>query len=100
MLNMKKKILNESEETFLRNVGHRIAEVRIKRGLSQAQVAEKNNTHSHQVQECETLRNMTLLTIFRFKEILGCPAWEFFLEPKTSRHGPGRPRKRLLNQKR
>ena len=82
----------ESVELFIKKVNRRIAEIRIRNGITQAELAERMNVEVRDIQKWETDKSMTLRTIFRFKIALNCHAIELFQEPTTKKPGRGRPK--------
>lgn len=81
---------------FFRAINRRIAEVRIQRGLSQAQLAELMEVYLRDLQRWESERIVSLWTLYRLSVVLKCPITDFFQTPKTQKPGPGRPPKKNL----
>jgi transcriptional regulator with XRE-family HTH domain len=78
----------------MEQVGRRIAELRSKAGLTQADVAEQLTTTVSNYQRIEHgLQNLTIRTLARIAGVLGVPVAGLFEKAKTRGAGRGRPRK-------
>jgi transcriptional regulator with XRE-family HTH domain len=90
----------ELAQIFFNDINRRIAEIRIEKGLSQANVAETMGVYLRDYQRWETGRVLTLWTLYRFTVVFDRPPSEFFKKPKTEKPGRGRPRRKdlLLNR--
>jgi len=81
-------------DRLLENVGRRIRELRVKAGLTQAEVAERFGTTVPNYQRIEHgLQNLTLRTIARLAVVLDARVAEFFKSPRKMNPARGRPRK-------
>jgi transcriptional regulator with XRE-family HTH domain len=83
----------EAGEIFYRNFNRRLAEIRIEKGLTQAELAELIGVGLRDFQKWEAKSGISLWTLFRLTKVLNCSASDFFKEPKTQKQGRGRPRK-------
>jgi transcriptional regulator with XRE-family HTH domain len=87
--------MKSDPEHLLEEVGRRIAELRERAGLTQAQVAERFGTTVSNYQRIEHgFQNMTVLTLAKIARILDVELNAFFARPRRPRSGRGRPRKR------
>lgn len=78
---------------LLSNVGRRIAELRLERGLTQEALSEKLGVTTRWVQSAEAGgENLTLTTLARFANALKVPVAELFVPPTRTKARPGRPR--------
>lgn len=78
----------------MRDVGYRIRELRIQKGWTQEQVAEKLGVALRNYQEMERGRqNLTLRTLTRMAHVLEREVSEFFEEPSSREVLVGRPPK-------
>lgn len=87
----------EDPEKVKEHVGRKIAEVREKKGLTQADVAEKIGTTIPNLQRIEYgTQNVTIETMTKIANALGVRVASFFseLEAPKKRRGRGRPSKR------
>ena len=77
---------------FIRNIKRRVAELRLEKGLTQAELAEKMDIDIRTLQkwECDYI---TLKAICKLTEVLSCSPYDFFKVSNISRNGRGRPRK-------
>lgn len=77
------------------SVGRRIAELRRKRRLTQAQLAEKADVSVKYVQRIEAgATNLTIRSLVLFANVLGTRIGELFRAPSTRTVRRGRPRSR------
>lgn len=82
------------EEQILRNLGRRIAEVRIARGLTQDAMAEELQISTKYLQRLERGRSMTLRTLIHLANTLKVSLESLLLTPAKSMSVQiGRPRK-------
>lgn len=82
-------------KTLLANVGRRIAELRVDRGLTQEALAEELGVTARWVQSTEAGgENLTLTTLAKFATGLGVPVAELFRAPTRAKARPGRPKRR------
>jgi putative transcriptional regulator len=81
-------------QRVIRDAGRRVAEVRVQRGWTQAELAERLNIALQNMQRIEQGRqNLTIATLTRLAHVLGCAVRDLFEEPtSTATTGPGRPR--------
>jgi transcriptional regulator with XRE-family HTH domain len=72
----------------MRKVNRRIAELRTRKGFTQEKLAEKMNVEVRTVRRWEAGANISLWTLYRFREVLDQRVSDFFQEPlkqKTKR---------------
>lgn len=74
-----------------RDVGRRVAELRIKRELTQAQLAEEAEVSLRYLQSVEAGLNLTLESLVKFANLFHVPVIELFKPPHTKASRPGRP---------
>ena len=83
-----------TQKSVLRDVGRRVAELRLARGLTQEALAERLDVAARWVQAVEGgQENLTLGTLATFANALKAPMVEFFTPPTTSKARPGRPKR-------
>lgn len=86
------------EGKTLRNIGRRIGEIRVQKGLSQAQLAEKIGMSVRQLQRFETgVAKDTALTVkvlVRIANALDVDYGELHKKAKTAPPGRGRPKRK------
>jgi transcriptional regulator with XRE-family HTH domain len=83
-----------SAQQFIRDIGRRIAELRVGRGWTQAQFAEVLGIAAANLQRMERGRqNLTVRSLVTLARKLGCEPRDLWLRPNTARPGPGRPRR-------
>jgi transcriptional regulator with XRE-family HTH domain len=83
-------------ERLLKEVGRRVAELRLARGLTQEELAERLDVGVRYVQALEAGRqNVTLKSLALFAAKLRSPASAFFEAPTTRPPRPGRPRRSI-----
>ena len=75
------------------DIGRRIAELRLSRGLTQEQLADDLRVSAKYVQRCEQGTNTTVRTLVRFANALGTRTAELFRVPKRRQIRKGRPRR-------
>ena len=81
-------------KSVLRDVGRRVAELRLARGLTQEALAERLDVAARWVQAVEGGReNVTLGTLTTFANALRVSMVAFFEPPTTSKARPGRPKR-------
>jgi transcriptional regulator with XRE-family HTH domain len=89
-------VAREDPERLVRNVGRRIAQIRLGLGISQERLAERLNCSVQWVSRVEAGENLTIHTLARVANVLRVRVVELFEppqpEPKKPR-GRGRPRK-------
>ena len=79
---------------LLQDVGRRVAELRVERGLTQEQLAELADVTTRYVQSIEGgTENLTLETIAKLANLLKVQAIKLFEPPVTKKPRPGRPKK-------
>ena len=86
----------EDADKLKDHVGRRIAEIRERKGLSQADVAEMLRTTVSNLQRIEYgTQNVTIETLVKIANALGVAVIEFFgsLDTPKRRRTPGRPRR-------
>jgi transcriptional regulator with XRE-family HTH domain len=76
----------------IQNIGRRIGELRARKRLTQAQLAEKLNRSLDMIQVWEKGTNFTVNTLFLLSKVLDCKVEDFFKYPKTKRPKPGHPK--------
>ncbi|MBL8955371.1 MAG: helix-turn-helix transcriptional regulator [Myxococcaceae bacterium] len=82
-------------ETLIRNVGHRIGELRRARGITQEAFAARANIGFRYVQKVERgVVNLTLVTIAQWAKWLGVDPQDLLRPPKGKAPGRGRPTRR------
>lgn len=82
-------------ERLLKDVGRRVAELRLARKLTQEELAERIDVGVRYIQAVESgQQNLTLKTLALFAAKLRAPAVEFFEAPTTKSPARGRPRSR------
>lgn len=85
----------EDPERVIEQVGRRIAELRTKAGLTQADVAEKLRMTVSNYQRVEHgLQNLTVRTLVKIAGAVGAPTASLFEKPRSPRAGRGRPKAR------
>lgn len=78
----------------MRDVGRRVAELRLARGLTQEALAERLDVATRWVQAVEGGReNLTIGTLATFANALRAPMIDFFTAPTTPKARPGRPKR-------
>lgn len=78
-----------------KNVGGRIAELREKLGLTQAELAEDSDVSLRYLQRVEAGgANLTIRSLVAFANVLGTRLTELFRVPQCRTKRPGRPRRR------
>jgi transcriptional regulator with XRE-family HTH domain len=81
----------EKPDQFLYDVGLKISEIREEMGYTQTDLADKLGVSMHMVQYWERGSNLTLKTLWRFSDALGCQETDFLEKPRKIKKGPGRP---------
>jgi transcriptional regulator with XRE-family HTH domain len=89
---------NHESQKWIKNVSRRVAEIRVQKGLTQAQVAEKIGItqRSYQVWENGT-KEMKIGTLYKLSLALGCNPADFLKKAKSPAPKPGRPRQKMKN---
>ena len=83
-----------SVHRVLSDVGRRLRELRIERGLTQEQLAEHLDVRPRWIQSVEGGKeNLGVETLVRFANGLKTPIAEFFTPPTGPKPKPGRPRR-------
>ena len=75
---------NKRIDPFVKNICRRIAEIRKERGITQEKLAEMMNVAPREIQRWESIGGLSLKTLKRFSDALGCPATSFFEKPKST----------------
>jgi transcriptional regulator with XRE-family HTH domain len=77
----------------LSDFGRRVAELRVKSGLTQEQLAERLVWWPRQVQRIEAGEaNLSIVAVAQLADVLGVDAQELFVQPVSARRPrPGRP---------
>ena len=79
----------------VKNVGRRVAELRVKSGLTQDQQAERLGFTLKYLQRIEGGgENLTVRSLVKIADAFGVPVTELFRKPRTKQAGPGRPKVR------
>jgi transcriptional regulator with XRE-family HTH domain len=73
------------------NVGRRIAELRERSGLTQAEFAERLAIEPRNAQRLEASADLKLSTLVRVANALDVALRDLFLAPRRGKRGPGRP---------
>jgi transcriptional regulator with XRE-family HTH domain len=77
--------MNLDDIRFLRKVGHRIRELRMERGLTQAQLADQCNLHRTFIGSVERgERNVSILNLRAISKQLRTPIQELFGDSSAS----------------
>jgi transcriptional regulator with XRE-family HTH domain len=78
----------------IKNVNHKIKEIRVSRGLTQSQMADKLNIAPRVYQYWESgEKEMKVGTLIRLGLVLNCNPGDFFQKAKTISSKQGRPKK-------
>jgi transcriptional regulator with XRE-family HTH domain len=81
-------------DRLLQNLGRRIAELRVKCGLTQEQLAELVDVSTRYIQSVEAgNENLTVRTLANFASVFEVTVGDLFLAPMKPKPGPGRPRR-------
>lgn len=84
----------EDPDKVVRAVGRRIAELRVERGLTQEQFAERFGSSLKYVQRMEAGRqNLSVKSLVRIANALRSKAADLLAAPAALRANPGRPKK-------
>jgi transcriptional regulator with XRE-family HTH domain len=82
-------------DDLVRDVGRRVAELRIRLGLTQEELAERLDVLPRYVQRAEAGKvNFTLRSLHRWADVLGVAVAKLFAKPRIRPTRPGRPTKR------
>lgn len=85
----------EQADEVIRNVGRRVRELRLRRGWTQEEMAEKLNIALRNFQQMERGRqNLTLRTMVRLARLLGVRTIKLMEEPESPTVSRGRPASR------
>jgi transcriptional regulator with XRE-family HTH domain len=80
--------MNLKDRAFLQDLGYRLRELRLARGLTQAELAEKCDLHRTFIGSVERgERNLSVLNLRRIAGVLRVPLAELFAEAQGERHG-------------
>ena len=77
---------------FIRNIRHRVAELRIKKGLTQEELAAKVEVDLKTLQKWE-YKYITLKALCKLSEVFDCSPYDFFQISNISKTVMGRPKK-------
>jgi transcriptional regulator with XRE-family HTH domain len=84
-------------ENVIADVGRRVAELRVQKGLTQQALAEELGLSWKYLQQVELgLENLTIKSLVRLSNVLGTTPADFFSAPVLRKRRPGRPRKRVV----
>lgn len=85
----------ETPERLVRKIGRRIVELRRKKGLTQAELAERLRVSVQWMSRVEVGENLTVYTLAKIAKALGMRAINLFEEPapEVREIRRGRPRK-------
>lgn len=79
-------------DRVIRDVGRRVAEGRMRRGLTQEQLAEEAGVSLKYLQRVEAGKeNLTVQSLVKLANLLRVEVIELFKRPRSARPGPGRP---------
>lgn len=84
----------ETPEQVVREVGRRVAEIRLEHGWTQQEAAEYLGMAVRSLQRIEAGSNMTIATAARLARKLGVPTADLFRRPRTREWQRGRRRGR------
>lgn len=77
----------------VKNVGRRVAELRVRAGLTQDQQAERLGFAIKYLQRIEGGgENLTIRSLVKIASAFGVRVTELFRKPRTKQAGPGRPK--------
>ncbi len=80
----------------LRDLGHRIAELRAAQGLTQAELAARAEVSLQYIARVEQGgANLTVRSLVRFAALLDVDVAALFVTPEPRKGGPGRPRRKI-----
>jgi transcriptional regulator with XRE-family HTH domain len=84
--------VNDPDKT-IENIGRRVAEIRLKLGLTQDALAEKAGVTGGYIRQIEGgWKNMRVNTLCKIADILGCQTRDLFETPTMKKQTSGRPR--------
>src|ERR1700677_4810306 len=84
--------MNDPDKT-IENIGRRVAEIRLKLGLTQDALAEKAGVTGGYIRQIEGgWKNMRVNTLCKIADILGCQTRDLFETPTMKKQTSGRPR--------
>jgi transcriptional regulator with XRE-family HTH domain len=84
--------MNDPHKT-IENIGRRVAEIRLKLGLTQDALAEKAGVTGGYIRQIEGgWKNMRVNTLCKIADILGCQTRDLFETPTMKKQTSGRPR--------
>ncbi len=81
-------------DRVLRNLGRRLAELRVESGLTQEALAEQIGVSGRYVQQVEAGRNMNLRTLITWANVFDVTLATLLEAPRTPKPPPGRPKRR------
>lgn len=83
----------------LKNVGRRVAELREKAGLTQAQQAERFGFELKYLQRIEAGgENLTIRSLVKIADVFGVAVTELFRQARSKQAGPGRPPRKTASK--
>jgi transcriptional regulator with XRE-family HTH domain len=80
-------------DQVVRDVGGKIREIRVARGFTQEQVADRLGMTVRAYQSVENGRNLTIRSLARIANVLGVPPADLFTAPAPYEPRRGRPPK-------
>ncbi|GEM_PF-504565 len=84
--------MNDPDKT-IEHIGRRVAEIRLKLGLTQDALAEKAGVTGGYIRQIEGgWKNMRVNTLCKIADILGCQTRDLFETPTMKKRASGRPR--------
>jgi transcriptional regulator with XRE-family HTH domain len=84
--------MNDPDKT-IENIGRRVAEIRLKLGLTQDALAEKAGVTGGYIRQIVGgWKNMRVNTLCKIADILGCQTRDLFETPSMKKQTSGRPR--------
>lgn len=84
-------MLPKDPELLVRAIGRRIGELRVERGWTQAEFAQRCGRSVDRIRAIEGGRNLTIWSLAQLASTLGVSIDAIFVAPKTVRTNPGRP---------
>src|ERR1700677_4196826 len=85
--------MNDPDKT-IENIGRRVAEIRLKLGLTQDALAEKAGVTGGYIRQIEGgWKNLRVNTLCKIADILGCQTRDLFETPTMKKQTSGRPRR-------
>ena len=90
-----RQVAKQSAERVTKDVGRKLAEFRVRAGLTQEAFAEKLGMAPNNLQRIELgMQNLTIGTLVRLANGLGIPVARLFLPPRSRAVRTGRPPRR------